>query len=191
MQLPDKIIDEIYTQFLYKRFVKVYSVILNFAKFPENKHSRYLWSDPQYRSFLLSILKQLEPRKEEANVKLIEELDEFSEVIFFMTGFYVIGYTINNKNVYLPEYYQRNVIGAFGVTNNKRAIFIYKTTTVCEGFFIRKKNWIDKVINGEDHQDIVVLLKKKLQKNYEETVKTKVFQHKMTKLNKIVQRSDY
>jgi hypothetical protein len=95
-------------------------------------------------------------------VKLVEELDEFTEVIFFMSGYYVIGYTINNKNEYLPEHYHLNVIGAYGVTNNRRALFIYKTSTICEGYFIRKKNWINSVINGEDHQDIVLLLKKQL-----------------------------
>jgi len=91
-----------------------------------------------------------------------------------MTGYYVIGYSINNKFEYLPEHYHKNVIGAYGVTNNKRALFIYKTTTVCEGFFIRKKSWME-VISGEDHQEIVELLKIQLEKNYEDTIKTKVF----------------
>jgi hypothetical protein len=33
------------------------------------------------------------------------------------------------------------VIGAYGATFNKRALFIYRTKTQCEGFFIRKRNW--------------------------------------------------
>ena len=107
---------------------------------------------------MFSILQSLEPRREEANVKLVEELDEFSEVIFFMTGFYVIGYSINNKYCYLPELYHKNVIGAFGVTNHKRALFIYKTTTVCEGYFIRKRAWM-QILSNEDSSEIVLKMR--------------------------------
>jgi hypothetical protein len=71
----------------------------------------------------------LEPRKEEADVLLVEELDEFNEVIFFMKGFYCVGYSINNLNYYYPELFSTNVIGAYGATFNKRALFIYKTKT--------------------------------------------------------------
>lgn len=101
-----------------------------------------MWSDPPYRSFMLSILKRLEPRYEEAQQLMIEELDEFSEVTFFMRGSYVIGYSINNKYEYLLEKYRNNVIGAYGVTFNKRALFIYKTYTICQGYFIRKSQWM-------------------------------------------------
>ena len=100
----------------------------------------------------------MEPRREEGNIKLVEELDEFSEVIFFMTGSYVIGYSINNKYIYLPERYIKNVIGAYGVTNHKRALFIYKTVTICEGYFIRKKNWL-AILENEEHPEIVSKLR--------------------------------
>ena len=76
-----------------------------------------------------------------------------------MSGFYVIGYSINNRYCYLPELYHKNVIGAFGVTNHKRALFIYKTVTVCEGFFIRKKNW-NEILDSDP--EIVKSLKKNI-----------------------------
>jgi hypothetical protein len=51
-----------------------------------------------------------------------------------------------------------NPIGDYGVTFNKRAIFIYKTKTACEGYFVRKKNW-NSVIDNPDFKEIVTLLK--------------------------------
>ena len=56
MQLPEDILDNIYTIFLYAPFVKVYSVIFEYEKDPKFKHSRYVWSDLEYRSFMFSIL---------------------------------------------------------------------------------------------------------------------------------------
>jgi hypothetical protein len=49
-------------------------------------------------------------------------------------------------------------IGAYGVTFNKKSNFIYKTPHDSEGFFIRKKNWIN-LINNDDSQEINELIK--------------------------------
>ena len=68
------------------------------------------------------------------------------------------------------------------MTFNKRALFIYKTYTECEGFFIRKKNWLD-IINDEDNEEIVKLLKVQLKYNYKNMVMKKLLEHKMSKLN--------
>ena len=38
-------------------------------------------------------------------------------------------------------------IGDYGCTMDKTSRFIYKTTTVCEGFFIRKRFWV-QVLNS-------------------------------------------
>ena len=65
--------------------MKIYSGIFEFKK-NHLKGSRYVWEDAPYRSFMLAIIKKLEPRKENEKTLLFEELDEFSEVIFFMTG---------------------------------------------------------------------------------------------------------
>ena len=45
---------------------------------------------------MLSILRNLEPRREENGVMVIRELDEFDEVIFFNSGIYDIGFEINH-----------------------------------------------------------------------------------------------
>ena len=82
--------------------MKVYTPIFEFKK-NNNLHSRYVWDDPPYRSFMISILSKLEPRKEKPRTILIEELDEFNEITFFMKGLYEVGYSINNKHEFLPE----------------------------------------------------------------------------------------
>lgn len=55
------------------------------------------------------------------------------------------------------------MIGAYGVTFSKRSLFIYKTVayknyTMCEGYFIRKKEWLE-IINNEDHEDVIKVYK--------------------------------
>jgi len=85
---------------------------------------------------------QLEPIFFEPNFLIIDELDEFSEVIFPMEGTYKVGYSINKKEYYVDKF-GLNVIGAYGVTFNKRALFLYKSITHINGYFIRKINWLD------------------------------------------------
>ena len=95
-QLPDEVINYIYCRFLYMPFMKHYSGIFEYQK-NKNRGSRYVWDDKPYRSFMLAIIKSLEPRREDEKTILFEELDEFSELIFFMNGQYMIGYSINNQ----------------------------------------------------------------------------------------------
>ncbi len=83
-----------------------------------------------------------------------------------------------------------NPIGAYGVTFNKRAIFIYKTKTACEGYFVRKKNW-NSIINNSEFNDVVSLFKSQLDSNYKNQVKVKMLAHKTKKLKKHFKRNDY
>lgn len=46
----------------------------------------------------------MEPRYEAANTTIISEMDEFLEVTFFINGTYKIGYTLNNKLVYVTAF---------------------------------------------------------------------------------------
>lgn len=63
-------------------------------------HSRYTWFDKTYSDFMMDVLYQLEPRKEPKGEILVDELEEFTEVLFFMTGMFDIGYSINKKNMF-------------------------------------------------------------------------------------------
>lgn len=44
---------------------------------------------------MLEILKNLEPRFEEKDTILIEELDEVNEIIFLEKGIFEVGYSVN------------------------------------------------------------------------------------------------
>jgi hypothetical protein len=46
-------------------------------------HSYYTWDDPAYSKFMTDILKKLEPRQEDSDIILFNELEEINEIIFF------------------------------------------------------------------------------------------------------------
>lgn len=72
----------------------------------------------------------MEPRLEPPDETIINEMDEFLEVTFFIKGSYKIGYSLNNRRITVLAFscaYKGNVIGAYGVTFNKRAVIIYTT----------------------------------------------------------------
>lgn len=117
------------------------------------------------------ILSNLEPRFEEKEVELIRELDEFTEVYFFNRGTYEIGFEINHQPYFVLRYRNSNVIGAYGLTFNVRALFLYRTYSACQGFSIRKSNWFDILNNNEQIMDTI---KKSVQYDYETFVKKKV-----------------
>ena len=90
------------------------------------------------------ILMIMEPRCESSGTTIINEMDEFLEVTFFIHGSYKIGYSLNNKKIYVLPFScvrKGNAIGAYGCTFNKRAVIIYTCVKQCRGHFIRKSAW--------------------------------------------------
>lgn len=53
---------------------------------------------------MMSLLSVLEPRKEEKNVIMSNELDEVNEVVFFTKGEYDVGFEINRERNYVIRY---------------------------------------------------------------------------------------
>ena len=51
-----------------------------------------------------SLLKRLEPRREEKNTILLAENDEVNEVLFFVKGIFVVGFELNKKSYYLIKF---------------------------------------------------------------------------------------
>jgi hypothetical protein len=90
---------------------------------------------------MIDMLGYLEPVYFERGTMIINELDEFGEVIFISKGVVSIGYEINKIKKFCIQYNGKCVIGGFGVTFNQRATFMYSATTHCEGHFIRQRNW--------------------------------------------------
>jgi hypothetical protein len=80
---------------------------------------------------------------------IVQELDEFDEVLFYMTGTYQVGYSINREFRFPIIYSGCRCIGAYGVSYNKRALFVFKTYERCQGYFVRKTNWL-RILDEND-----------------------------------------
>jgi len=110
---------------------------------------------------------------------LINELDEFSEITFVNKGIVMIGYELNKEKRYCIQFNDRCVIGAYGITFNKRASFLYACKTDIEGFFIRKMKWIETI---EEAPLIEKIFKKNVLVDYLLNIRGKVMVYK----NKII-----
>ena len=117
---------------MFKEFLVQYGRTFSFPNEESiNQPSFYTWGDQAYFNFMIDMLQSLEPRREEKDTILLNELDEVAEVIFFMNGTYEIGFEINRHQHMVLRYKDCNVIGAYGVTFKQRTIFVYKTYTEC------------------------------------------------------------
>ena len=137
---------------------------------------------------MMGILTSLEPRLNEAGTCIIDELDEFLEVSFVQTGTVAIGYEINKVRKYCTTKTDSCVIGAFGVTFNQRAAYIYTAVTQCQGFFIRRANWIR---NNKKFAEVGNVMKRIVLIDYLMNIRSKVMVHKRREIEKFMQRSDH
>ena len=100
--MPEEVRIEMLTEFLFKDFLHSYRD--TFSSFPNNENinqsSFYTWSDFHYKTFMEALLYHLEPRREEKNIILLDELDEVNEAIFFEQGMVDVGFEINRKRNY-------------------------------------------------------------------------------------------
>jgi hypothetical protein len=119
---------------------------------------------------------------------IVNELDEFGEINFIQSGLVGVGYEINKKKKYPVQYLDGIVIGAFGVTFDQRASFIYYSASYCKGYFIRKLRW--KLIMSEN-PEICECLKKNILTDYLITIRIKIMVEKKKDLEKLMKRKDH
>ena len=81
-----------------------------------------------------------------------------------MKGSYKVGFNLQNKNFFVKAH-KANVIAAYGVTFNKRAVFVYQVMHQLSGFFIRKSKW-QEIIQNEEYAEIVFEFKKRICYNF-------------------------
>lgn len=136
---------------------------------------------------MMQILRNLEPRLEKAGSILIEELDEVNEIFYVIKGQVDIGYELNKAKKFVIRYQDKTVIGGYNCTFNKKAIFVYKCRTECEGYTIRKKCWLEIL---ETYEVIADYVKENVQKDYQIVIKTKVLKAKEQYMLKIQRRAD-
>jgi hypothetical protein len=152
-QLPEPVQIRLLRDFIHRSFLEKFSKVF---VFPNNdikvEHAYYGWEDDAYKEFMLEMLMNLEPRRENSMTVILEHLEEASEVLFFDHGCYAVGLEINRQQFFAMKFKNSNVISAYECTYNLRSEWIYKTITECTGFSIRKKNWLNLLMC---HHDIV------------------------------------
>ena len=124
---------------------------------------------------MFSLLLKLEPIFYNSGTMIANELDEFSEISFCMKGRCAIGYEINNQKRYCIKYTDNFVIGAYDLTFNKRSMFIYRSMSYIEGYFIRKQDWMELI---NDYSSIGLCIKRNILLNYLLKVRIKINVHK-------------
>jgi hypothetical protein len=151
-------------------------------------HCFYQWEDEEYAEFMKELLANLEPRREKAQTVLIEENEEWAEVLFFTKGSYCVGYELNRENHYVLLYRNATqILGMYGCTFDKRAQFVYKTVSSCEGFFIRRGNWKHIFRN---HAGLIHSLHAKIKKEHL-SMGEKIASKKRYALKLLKKRADY
>lgn len=113
----------------------------------------------------------LEPRYEARGTILIDELDEVSEITFVTKGHCVIGFDFNKEKKYCHKYTDNIIIGAFNVTFQQRASFLYTCTSNIYGYFIRKKNWLEML---DEFDTLAQCIKRNILSEYFLKLKIKV-----------------
>ena len=141
-QLPVEQREKIYKDYMFSDFLKKFNRTFEFPNYDSrNKHAYYTWYNEPYANFMFDVLSFLEPRKEEKNEIIIDENEEVSEVIFFVTGTLAVGFELNKVKKFVIKFKDATVINAYGCTFNERSEYAYKALTQCEGYSIRRKNW--------------------------------------------------
>ena len=149
----------------------------------------YSWNDKHYRDFIIATLATLEPVFYRSGTKIHKELDEFGEITFIYQGDVKVGFKINEMEKYAIRYRSKCIIAAFGVTFDNRSQYIYKATTSCQGFFIRKENW--KKLLKEQDCVVVKLLKRSIMVDYMWNFRSKILVQKKKVLEHFKLRSDF
>ena len=184
-QIPEEIIDILLKSMIYREFLEKYSHNLQYEKEDTHLHARYTWEDDEYKNYMRHIIAILEPREEMPGTTIINELDDFLEVTFFIKGKYQTGYTLNQKVIHVQTFtlnLRGNAIGAYDVTFHKKATIIYQIASRCSGFFIRKANW-HQMLNDLD-PTLCRIIKKNYVKDYIEFTKFPVIKSKLIEIAK-------
>lgn len=158
--------------FAYDRF---FSFPLNNG----NQHARYTFENYNYATMMTNIMKNLDAIRLNKGFTIFSELDEVREIYFFSTGTVEIGFEINrvpNICIWLKHTAKYgHTIGGYGCTFDKRSFFLVRTSTVCEGFFIRKHFWREAI---EEFPTLEQEIRKQIKMNYIKDIETKVLKEK-------------
>ena len=105
---------------------------------------------------MLEMIYGLEPIRFEKDDIIMEELEEVYKCVFTKSDIQ-IGYSINGQYIFRLNVKDAEV-GAYGITFNKRAHYIYKVNQDSNCQFIRKINWM-KAMNNPAYKEVSNLIK--------------------------------
>ena len=90
--------DQLRKKFLFRDFMKrfQFNIPRNNIHF-KHPHSRYVWGDPIYKSFMIQIMENLEPYQFMKDEILVKEVEEVSCLYFIQTSQFAVGYTVNGE----------------------------------------------------------------------------------------------
>lgn len=88
-------------------------------------NTRMTSSDKEYREFIFKLLNDLEPRREDRDQIIMVENQEVSEVLFFQTGNFHIGYELNNEPTFVVKNSMVNMLYDYSATFNHRSQWTY------------------------------------------------------------------
>lgn len=169
-QLPEDVQIKIY-KFLFSEFLFKFRDFFTFFKHQSREigQSRKFrtdlvtWQDTEYQEFMKTIMMHLEPRHNLWQETLYLELDLVHEIIFFQSGSVDLGFEINKKKLFKLRFRNQFVVGAHEVSFDRRSMFIYKASTECNGFQIRKIYWRETL---ENFPALAIPIKTKILNDY-------------------------
>ena len=107
-----------------------------------NQPAYFNWTNDDYERMVMHILFYLEPFEFNKNELIYNELDEVLCIHFVNEGSVMFGYEFNKKQKLILSV-KNFVYGVFEVTYNKRSCMLIKAETYINGYFIRKKFWLE------------------------------------------------
>lgn len=120
---------------------------------------------------------------------ILSELDEINEVTFFIKGLCNVGFEFNRVQEFVLRI-DNAMIGGYYLISNKRSKFVYRTHTLCQGYFMRREKW-KNILDDDDHKVLASMFKRQLKNHYRLNISTKVQPIKTARLKKWKKRADY
>ena len=129
-QTPDEIKCQIYSCFLYRRFLYKYRRFFSFQNTEsKNRNSFYTWGLQHYQNFMILFLQNLEPISFKRMDVIFGELESVDTIFFFMDGKVDIGYEINRKKKFRIRQKGAFHIGGFECCYKRRSQVIYRVSS--------------------------------------------------------------
>ncbi len=123
----------------------------------------------------MDIMRNLEPRHFNVGETIYDDMEEVEEIIFVVSGFYTVGYTVNSTEYFALKMGPKTIIGDHSVMFNKRSEFLYRAYFNMDCQAIRKCNFLE--ICGA-YNMLSQKLKAKAFQRYKDLIRKPILEHK-------------